>query len=117
VRLIATGSEVHVALAAADALGADGLTAEVVSMPSWDRAERGTAAANLRRGDVPTVSVEAGVTLGWERWAHAQVGIDRFGASAPGPEAMARLGVTAEAVADAARRIAGGASAARPHRA
>lgn len=108
VRLIGTGSEVHVAIAAAAMLAADGIRAEVVSMPSWDRAERSGAATALRRGALPTVSVEAGVTLGWERWAHASVGIDRFGASAPGATAMARLGVTAEAVADAARSLVRG---------
>jgi transketolase len=53
----------------------------------------------------PTVSVEAGVTLGWQKYADASVGIDRFGASAPGDVAMANLGVTAAAVADAARSL------------
>ncbi|MEY2740397.1 MAG: transketolase [Actinomycetota bacterium] len=111
VRLLATGSEVHVALAAADLLAAEGLAAEVVSMPSWDRASRSGADRALLRGALPTVALEAGVTLGWERWAHAVVGIDRFGASAPGAVAMARLGITPEAVADAARRVVRGSPA------
>ena len=54
---------------------------------------------------VPVVSVEAGVTSGWQRWADASVGIDRFGASAPGSKVMAELGITAEAVAAAARNL------------
>jgi transketolase len=51
------------------------------------------------------VSVEAATTFGWERWADRSVGIDRFGASAPGAEVMRRLGVTPAAVADAARTL------------
>ena len=54
---------------------------------------------------VPVVSVEAGVTTGWQRWADASVGIDRFGASAPGATVMAELGITPEAVAAAAREV------------
>jgi transketolase len=48
---------------------------------------------------LPSVSVEAGITMGWERWVDAAVGIDRFGASAPGPLVLERLGITAQAVA------------------
>ena len=53
----------------------------------------------------PVVSVEAGVTLGWHRWADATVGIDRFGASAPGATVLDRLGINPTAVADAARGL------------
>jgi len=54
---------------------------------------------------VPTVSVEAGVTLGWDRYADASVGIDRFGASAPGSVVLRELGITPEHVAGVARRL------------
>jgi transketolase len=54
---------------------------------------------------VPVVSVEAGVTFGWGAWADVSVGIDRFGASAPGDVVMERLGITPAAVAEAARGL------------
>ncbi len=54
---------------------------------------------------VPTVAVEAGITHGWERYADRAVGIDRFGASAPGPEVLEKLGITAEKTASAAREL------------
>ena len=56
---------------------------------------------------IPTVSVEAGVTFGWERWADRCVGIDRFGTSAPGDQAMAGLGITPTAVVAAAESLLG----------
>ena len=105
--LIGTGSEVAVALDAAATLTAAGRSVRVVSMPctelfaTQDDAYR---TAVLPPG-VPTVSVEAGVTFGWERWADRSVGIDRFGASAPGERVMAELGITATAVVDAAESL------------
>ncbi|MEA2319512.1 MAG: transketolase, partial [Solirubrobacteraceae bacterium] len=54
---------------------------------------------------MPAVGVEAGVTLGWDRWVDRAIGIDRFGASAPGPEVLTRLGITAENVAGAATEL------------
>jgi transketolase len=105
--LIGTGSEVSVALAAAERLDADGVAARVVSMPSWELFEAQDEA--YRDGvlppGLPSVSVEAGVTLGWERWADRTIGIDRFGASAPGAEVLERLGITADNVAGAAREL------------
>jgi transketolase len=104
--LIGTGSEVAVCLEAADALAVDGVATRVVSMPSWERFAARSAperAAVLPPG-VPTVSVEAGTTIGWERWAQASVGIDRFGASAPGGVVLDRLGINADNVASTARR-------------
>src|SRR3954462_4957033 len=104
VTLVGTGSELSVAIAAAEQLDADGIRARVVSMPSWelfaaqDEAYRDSVLAS----DVPSVSVEAGISQGWERWVDRSVSIDRFGASAPGPEVLRRLGITAEAVAGAA---------------
>ena len=105
--LIGTGSEVAVALDAAATLTAAGRSVRVVSMPCTevfaiqDDAYR---IAVLPPG-VPTVSVEAGVTFGWARWADRSVGIDRFGASAPGERVMAELGITATAVVEAAESL------------
>ncbi len=107
--LIGTGTEVQVAEKAAAALRADGVSVRVVSMPSWELFE--SQDADYRESvlvpGVPAVSVEAGVTTGWQRWAQASVGIDRFGASAPGAKVMEELGITTEAVASAARDLLG----------
>ena len=104
--LIGTGSEVSVALNAAKILAAEGIHCNVVSMPSWDRFAKLSAAqqnAILPR-DIPSVSVEAGVTFGWAAYAGHSVGIDRFGASAPGSLVMEKLGITADHVAEVARK-------------
>ena len=105
--IIGTGSEVSVALDAAATLTAGGLSVRVVSMPSVDLFAAQTVSYHdeVLPPSVPVVSVEAGVTFGWSRWADRPVGIDRFGASAPGDEVMARLGITPEAVAEAARDL------------
>jgi transketolase len=108
---VATGSEVHLAVSAAQALAADGIRARVVSLPSWELFERQDAA--YREAVLPAaarrrVTVEAGVTFGWDRWAGdegAIVGLDRFGASAPGPEVMTRFGFTAERLAEVGRAV------------
>ena len=82
-------------------------------MPSWelfaaqDEAYRDAVLAP----DLPSVSVEAGISQGWERWVDRSVSIDRFGASAPGPEVLRRLGITAEAVAGAAVELLAAVSA------
>ncbi len=98
--LIGTGSEVAVCVDAAAALAERDVAVRVVSMPSWDRfAEQDE---DLRRSvlpdDVPTLAVEAGTTFGWERWADEAVGIDRFGASAPGALVLEKLGISADNV-------------------
>lgn len=105
--LVATGSEVAVCVEAAEALAGEGITARVVSMPSWDRFERLDADARqaVLPPGVPVLSVEAGVTFGWERYADQCVGIDRFGASAPGAEALDRLGINVSNVTDRARAL------------
>ena len=105
--LIGTGSEVSVALAAAERLDADGVAARVVSMPSWElfAAQDESYRDGVLPPDLPSVAVEAGTTLGWERWADRTIGIDRFGASAPGTEVLERLGITPDAVAGAAREL------------
>ena len=106
--LIATGSEVGVALAAAKSMDAN---VRVVSMPCWELFEE--QPQDYRDEVLPPdvrarLSVEAGISLGWERWvgdAGASVAIDRFGASAPGDEVLARLGFTAENVATRAAAL------------
>lgn len=105
--IVATGSEVHVALDAAERLSRSGIGSRVVSMPSWERFAKQPPARRreILGGGVPVVSVEAGSTFGWSRWADASVGIDHFGASAPGEVVMARFGVTAEAVAGAVQSL------------
>jgi transketolase len=107
--LIGTGSEVQLALAAAEWLAADGIGARVVSMPSWERfaalpqADRDAVLPPRVRA---RVAVEAGAAFGWERWVgdHGRVvGLDRFGASAPAEVLFEELGITAATVAAAAR--------------
>jgi transketolase len=105
--LIGTGSEVHVCVEAAGLLSADGVRVRVVSMPSWELfAEQEEAyRASVLPGGVKRLAVEAGVSLGWERYADASVSIDRFGASAPGTVALQNLGFTPENVAGRARDL------------
>ena len=109
--LIATGSEVSLAREAAGALAGQGIAARVVSMPSW---ELFADQPQSYRDEVlpPDVSarlaIEAGTTLGWERYVGAcgeVVGIDRFGASAPGKIMMERYGFTAEAITERAAAL------------
>ena len=103
--IIATGSEVAVAMDAADSLTAEGVKVRVVSMPSWELFEQQDAAYRdevLPPSVSARVSVEAGITMGWGRWVGsngASVGIDRFGASAPAEELFKQFGFTAENVA------------------
>jgi transketolase len=105
--LVATGSEVHVALKARATLEAKGVPTRVVSLPSWemfDAQDEAYRNSVLPRG-VPTVSVEAGVTSGWQRYADTSVGLDRFGVSAPNETLFERLGFTPERVAEEAERL------------
>jgi transketolase len=94
--LIGTGSEVSTCVSAAQALLERGVQARVISMPSWDRflTQPPTYRQQLLPAGVPVVSVEAASTFGWALFADRQIGIDRFGASAPGPIVMEQLGVT-----------------------
>ena len=111
--LIAAGSEVNVAMAARDHLAGQDIAARVVSMPSWELFDAQDAAyreAVLPAAIKARVTVEAGVTTGWERYAGdagAMVGIDRFGESGKGPAVMAYLGITAENVVRHALKVLG----------
>ncbi len=109
--LIGTGSEVALCMAAQARLQDSGVQARVVSMPSWNLFEAQDEA--YRESVLPSalkkrVTVEAGCTQGWHKWAAegTVIGIDRFGASAPGETIMQNLGFTAEHVASAALRLA-----------
>ena len=105
--LVATGSEVWVALAAAEELAAEGVHAQVVSLPCWEvfAEQHDGYQDEILPAEVPTLAIEAGTAFGWERWADDVVGIDRFGASAPGDRVLAELGFTPEAVAERARQL------------
>ncbi len=107
--LLGTGSEVAVCVAAADLLAGDGIDARVVSMPSWDRfaTQDPDVQHEILPDDVPVLSVEAAATLGWARWADDSIGIDRFGASAPGTVVLDKLGINADHVAARARDLLG----------
>ncbi len=106
--LLATGSEVAVCVEAAGVLAERGVAASVVSMPSWDRFEGRPRAYRdeVLPPGVPVLSVEAGVTFGWARWADDSIGIDRFGASAPGALVLDRLGINVDHVVARATALA-----------
>jgi transketolase len=108
--LVGTGSEVQLCVAAATTLAASGVQAQVVSFPSWDHFEHQPEdyRAVVFPPGVPVLSIEAGATFGWERYADDSIGIDRFGASAPGDIAMENFGFTAEHVVERARALLGG---------
>jgi transketolase len=109
--LIATGSEVSLALDAAKLLEAGGTKTRVVSMPCWERFERqdqGYRDAVLPPTVKARVSIEAAATLGWQRWvgdAGVALGIDHFGASAPAAALAKAFGFTAEHVAETASAL------------
>ena len=111
--LIGTGSETQHTVAAAETLSEEGIAARAVSMPSWElfEAQSETYRRKVLPPDVTArVSIEAGVTQGWERYVGPEgrtIGVDRFGASAPGERVMQEYGITAEQVAEAARELVG----------
>jgi len=107
VTLLATGSEVALAVEAADRLAGEGIRAAVVSMPCWElfRAQPADYREHVL-GAAPRVGVEAAVALGWHEWLGAAgrfVGMDSFGASGPAGDLFKHFGITAERVADEAR--------------
>jgi transketolase len=109
--IIATGSEVPVALEAGRKLAAEGVNARVVAMPSFELFQAQPEEYReevLPRAVRARVAVEAGCPLGWERFVGldgAVVGIARFGASAPGPIVLEKLGISVSAVVSAAKRV------------
>ena len=113
VLLIASGSEVHMALEARDLLAQKGVAVRVVSMPSWELFD--AQPASYRDSVLPPqvtarLAIEAGVTQGWTRYvgpAGDVIGLDRFGASAPHKVLMEKFGFSAEAVAERALQLLG----------
>lgn len=109
--VIATGSEVSLALEARELLEKAGVSCRVVSMPCWELFE--AQADEYRESVLPEavkarVSVEAGVTFGWSRYLGDKgraIGIDRYGASAPGGIVFEKLGLTPESVAETVKRL------------
>ena len=101
--LVATGSEVEIALDTAAELEAQSFGADVVSMPCMElfAAQDAAYRADLLPADTLKVSIEAGATLGWERYVGNDgltIGLDRFGASAPAKQLYERFGLTAKAI-------------------
>ena len=109
VRLIASGSEVHLAIEAATLLRKKGVETGVVSMPSWELFEQ--QSEDYREqvlGTNTRIALEAASSFGWERYATSSrhiIALDRFGASAPGDLLMKEFGFTPEAVANKAERM------------
>jgi transketolase len=111
VTLLATGSEVGLAMEARALLAKEGVAAAVVSMPCWELfAAQPAAYRTAVLGSAPRVAVEAAVGFGWERWLGEQgsfVGMAGFGASAPAPQLYEHFGITPANVAAAARVLLG----------
>jgi len=111
VSLLATGSEVEIALKAAEALASDGIKAAVILIPCWEKFEaqdRGYRDAVI--GTAPRIAIEAGVGFGWEKYTGGRgqfIGMNGFGASAPADELYRHFGITSEAVVEAARKVLG----------
>jgi len=109
VTLLATGSEVSIAIAAREMLARDNIVAAVVSMPCWELFEaQPQAYRDAVLGTAPRVAVEAAVQFGWERWLGprgAFIGMTGYGASAPGEALFPHFGITPEKVAEAARSL------------
>jgi transketolase len=105
--LIGTGSEVAVCVEAAAQLAEGGIRARVVSMPSTGlfADQPDGYQDSVLPPEVPTLAVEAGASLGWDRWADDSVSLDRFGASAPGAVALVNLGFNADHVVERARQL------------
>jgi transketolase len=109
--LIGTGSELHLAMEAAEALEKEGIRSRVVSLPSWERFEAQDAAYResvLPRASRKRVTIEAESPFGWERYAGDEgvvIGIDRFGASAPAEQIFTAFGFTPERVIEIGRKV------------
>ncbi len=105
--VVGTGGELWVAVAAAEALEAEGIGCRVVSMPSWElfRAQDDDYRESVLPPVLASVSVEAGVSMGWSEWVDSSVAIDRFGASAPGEVVLEKLGITPAAVVERVKAL------------
>jgi transketolase len=108
--LVATGSEVDLALEAARALAKSGTRVRVVSMPSWELFAKQPAEYrdSVLPLNIPTLAIEAGATLGWYKWVGRTgdiIGLDRFGASAPGEIVMEKMGFNVNNVVHRALRL------------
>lgn len=109
--ILASGAEVHLALAAQKELTGQGIACRVVSMPSWElfqQQDQDYRDQVLPPAVTARLAVEAGASLGWERWVGPKgdvIGIDRFGASAPGGEVLQRLGFNLDEVMARARAL------------
>jgi transketolase len=106
--LMASGSEVALIVEAGRKLAKDGVTVRLVSFPSWElfAAQSKSYREKVLPPEVKArLSVEAGVAQGWQQWASAHVSLERFGASAPGEEAMHKLGFSVANVLKRARAL------------
>ncbi len=109
--LIATGAEVHITLKAQELLAGKGIPARVVSMPSWEIFEENST--EFKNRILPPaikhrIAVEAGIPMGWERYVGpggSVIGIDRFGASAPGGTVLEKFGFTPDRIVETALRM------------
>ena len=112
VTIMATGSEVGLAMDARALLAKDGVRAAVVSMPCWELfAAQSVAYRETVLGSAPRIGVEAGVGFGWDRWlgdGGAFIGMDGFGASAPAAKLYEHFGISSSKVAETAKRVAKG---------
>jgi len=102
--LVGTGSELHLCVLAAQKLD---FRTTVVSFPCWELFEKQTEEYKLSvfPEGVPVLSIEAGVTFGWQKYAHASIGIDSFGLSAPYEKIFAHFGITAENLIEKAHKV------------
>jgi transketolase len=96
-----------VAIAAAEQLESDGIGTRVVSMPSWELFDQqdDDYREEVLPPELPSVSIEAGISMGWSKYVDASVSIERFGASAPGAEVLEKLGITPDAAANKVREL------------
>lgn len=112
--LLASGSEVHVTLAAAEALASEGIHAWVVSMPCWElfrEQDQGYRDDVLPPAVEKRLAIEAGVTLGWREWVGDEgdvIGMEGFGASAPADELFVNFGFSVENIVARAHALVGG---------
>lgn len=111
VTILATGSEVEIAVQAAEALATDGIKAAVVSMPCWEKFEaQEPGYRDAVIGTAPRIAIEAAVGFGWDKWIGGSgrfIGMSSFGASAPAGDLYKHFGITSDAVIEAARDILG----------